>query len=297
MSIPVHKRNTGGFTLTELLVAMAVLTVLIAIVLPVTIQGRNRARTARCLSNMRQLGAVLSMYAQDNDGLLPAACGSPFAGGFSTDDCAGGSASTSVLLACHEYIRPGQVFDCPSDHGATAFGFPSEPHGVYSRAKISYLWNTGRNGHAWVVNGALLSTLRPTDTLFQDYGSDWHGVRVRQGLKVVDLSKVNAVFADGHVGPKTSYSLSTQNGQYSASIGGQDGSVDIQVAGGADYGRAYVSGSTDDSEGGQSVRVSGMIYSEEGVFEISRTFTLSGSAGNEVLIRQIVSWIEGQMGG
>src|SRR5881296_3938324 len=60
-----------GFTLIELLVVIAIIAILAAILFPVFAQARAKARQAVCLSNMRQLGTGLTMYAQDYDETLP----------------------------------------------------------------------------------------------------------------------------------------------------------------------------------------------------------------------------------
>ena len=67
----VGRLGHGAFTLTEMLVVMLIVAVLAAVLLPVMTHFRSRAYSARCASNLKQLGAVMGNYMAEN-GELPA---------------------------------------------------------------------------------------------------------------------------------------------------------------------------------------------------------------------------------
>lgn len=67
-----------AFTLIELLVVIAILAILIGILLPTLGGAREAARSARCLTNLRQSGVLCVLYADDHQGRSPA-LGVPYA--------------------------------------------------------------------------------------------------------------------------------------------------------------------------------------------------------------------------
>ena len=60
-----------AFTVIELLVAIGIIGVLLAILLPATERVRHRAYIDKCASNLQQIGVALSIYENENHGAWP----------------------------------------------------------------------------------------------------------------------------------------------------------------------------------------------------------------------------------
>ena len=67
----IRDKTCGGFTLVELLVVLGVIAVLAALSLAVLLKTGASSDRSKAVSNMRQIGAGIALFAADNDGKLP----------------------------------------------------------------------------------------------------------------------------------------------------------------------------------------------------------------------------------
>lgn len=120
-----------GFTLTELLVVVAIIGLLIALLLPAIQGAREAGRRAQCSNNLRQLALGTLSYANINAEFLPAPIYRPFNfdGKPGREGPVWGSgqpwrieASSSWAVSLLPYIELGTLFDAFDPKSAFHFG-------------------------------------------------------------------------------------------------------------------------------------------------------------------------------
>lgn len=68
--------NRKGFTLVEMLIAVAIIAILAIMITPAISNGIASAKAAKCVNNLRQLGLMSNTYSADFDNQFPWAWGS-----------------------------------------------------------------------------------------------------------------------------------------------------------------------------------------------------------------------------
>src|SRR5439155_20354509 len=132
-----------GFTLVELLVVIGIIAVLVGILLPALGRARESAQRSVCLNNLRQLGNMLRMYANENKDQVPLGCTSSDMQNAYSVNWAGRLQSWGPLWAANRRDQPAGTANQDIRGGP----FLPDPRILYCPADTSqhYQWNNTDN--------------------------------------------------------------------------------------------------------------------------------------------------------
>jgi prepilin-type N-terminal cleavage/methylation domain-containing protein len=196
-----------AFTLTELLVTVAIIGILAALLLPVLGRARGAAERVTCINNLRQINAALIMYADDHADSLRAATNDyhiyfTYREDINSYLSRNGSSTNDSLFAC-----PADKFDCTKSlvedffypHPATGSGFHHLKQTDYS----SYIFNgeAANSADTRVTQKAFASVRQPSRLILVSEFSGALGLsaHAHSGLKQLNSAKNVVAFVDGHV--------------------------------------------------------------------------------------------------
>ena len=184
-------KTNQAFTLIELLVVIAIIAILASMLLPSLSKAKERALTAQCTSQLKQMGYAMQMYGDDENGHLPAAHGSvPWTN----------TAPIPWMRPLVDYYRATNVLRCPS---MSRF-YAKSPYSYFLGNRTIFV-QTGAPGvlklgsitmaSQYILSGDCNWPFDPTDADPDNYSQD----TLFSFTSPAHLGAVNILFADGHV--------------------------------------------------------------------------------------------------
>jgi prepilin-type N-terminal cleavage/methylation domain-containing protein len=156
------------FTLIELLVVIAIIAILAALLLPSLAKAKERAKGIACISNLKQVGLVVFMYAEEQSNYIPLG----YYGGYYNNYYFTGVATPIGSLYPYYYggyIKNPQVWFCPahihpySQYNTSNNPWPPVP-GTASRSGYNSRPEL-KDGTSLLWSGGVCSTLKKLDKI------------------------------------------------------------------------------------------------------------------------------------
>jgi prepilin-type N-terminal cleavage/methylation domain-containing protein len=106
----INKSNERAFTLIELLVVIAIIAILAALLLPALGAAKQRAWTISCVSNLRQVGVGMTLFADDNNDCYPES-GGIIVWNLTSPDAPGNGWTQQII----SFVGNTNVYHCPGN--------------------------------------------------------------------------------------------------------------------------------------------------------------------------------------
>ncbi len=202
-----------GFTLIELLVVIAIIGILAAILLPALARAREAARRASCANNLKQMGVVVKMYANEAGGVTPPNSLNP--SGNNAGKVMKGGMTLRIPSVYPEYLTDIKVLFCPSS--ANGSGLLDAMDTLRNGQPITQLYfqNGSQNNRDFDDVNQLIQHFRTTEHTSYVYlsyavtqDSDWYGMDlgIHQKKWPLDPEDVTADINGAYKGPQNEFS-------------------------------------------------------------------------------------------